>query len=85
MPRPDTCDWWVTTSYPEGEIWHTECGQCLSTPVDQQLATAVYRAGADYCPWCGGEWGETSYDEIIADAIADEEYREGVRYGLYGY
>ena len=85
MPRHDTCDWWVTTSYPEGEIWNTECGQCGSTPVDQALATAVYRSGATYCPWCGGEWVETSYDEVIADAIADEEYREGVRYGLYGY
>ena len=79
------CDWWVTTGYPEGELWHTDCGQCDSTPIDQALATAVYRSGAGFCPWCGREWGETSYDEVIADAIDDAEYREGVRYGLYGY
>lgn len=84
--RPATCDWWQTTEYPDDPVWHTECEGCGRNDRDQALANEMMRNfGADYCPWCGGECSEVSYDEVIADAQADLDYKDGIAHGKMGY
>lgn len=63
MPKPDICHWWWL-----GDAWHTECqtdaGRDTMTDLDRTICEMVFRSGATYCPFCGGEWFVIGPDEV---------------------
>lgn len=78
------CHWWYID-----EHWQTECQRdgerSTMTAIDQQAAEWVFRAGAEFCPFCGEEWSEIGLDEVVGEESAEAEYRNGIRYGVGGY
>ena len=84
-PNPP-CRWWEHDDGFDARSYYTDC--CKGMPlkgVSHELACCVWADDAPYCPWCGGEIWFCDEDEVIADEQAEAEYREGIRYGLYGY
>ena len=85
-PNPP-CRWWEHDDGFDERSYYTDCNG-VDSPlkgVSHELARCVWADDAPYCPWCGGEIWYCEESEVMDDAAADAEYREGVRYGLYGY
>lgn len=84
-PKPP-CRWWEHDDGFDARRYFTDCNE--GSPLGgsaQAVAEACWADESSFCPWCGGEIWYCEESEVIADAQADAEYREGVRYGLYGY
>lgn len=81
------CRWWESSEGFEDTSYYTDCsGGSKPLEGDERLlAFLVWKLGLEYCPFCGSDIDYCELSEIIADAEDDREYREGVRYGLYGY
>ena len=88
MPKAKVkyCRWWEAHETFDSTQYFTDCtlGSALEND-EHELAHLVWKMGLGYCPFCGDEIDYCELSEIIADADDDREYREGVRYGLYGY
>ena len=81
------CEWWEHhDDFSTVEYW-TRCNGAPTKLIgaENDVARAVWATEAQYCPFCGDEIVFCDESEIIADITADEEYRHGVQYGLYGY
>ncbi len=87
MPRAkEYCRWWEAHETFDSTQYFTDCLSSMPLAGDEhELAELVWKLGLGYCPFCGDEIDYCELSEIIADADDDREYREGVRYGLYGY
>ena len=90
MPRPKVktyCRWWEEHADFNTGTYYTDCsgGDEPLGGDEHALAELVWKLGLAYCPFCGDEIDYCEPSEIIADAAAEAEYREGIRYGLYGY
>ena len=89
MPKPKVkyCRWWEAHETFDSTQYFTDCsgGDEPLANDEHELAYLVWKMGLGYCPFCGDEIDYCELSEIIADADDDREYREGIRYGLYGY
>lgn len=81
------CRWWEAHETFDSTQYFTDCsgGDKPLANDEHELAHLVWKMGLGYCPFCGDEIDYCELSEIIADADDDREYREGIRYGLYGY
>ena len=81
------CRWWEAHETFDSTQYFTDCsgGDAPLGGDEHALAELVWKLGLGYCPFCGDEIDYCELSEIIADADDDREYREGIRYGLYGY
>lgn len=87
------CRWWESSRGFDDVDYFTECPsqadyhgpECPLSGSEAEIAATCWKHEATYCPFCGGviDWCEEN--EVWADVRDDQEYREGVRYGLYGY
>jgi len=80
------CRWWESSEGFEDTSYYTDCSGGSPLKGDEHaLAQLVWKLGLEYCPFCGSDIDYCELSEVIADDEDDREYREGVRYGLYGY
>lgn len=88
MPKPKRkyCRWWESAEGFEDVRYFTDCA-CGSALEDDEhaLAELVWKLGLAYCPFCGDEIDYCEPSEVLAQDEDDREYREGIRYGVYGY
>ena len=88
MRRTDrVCRWWDEHPDFDTALYYTDCkgGEEPLDGDEHALAELVWKLDPGWCPFCGGEIWYCEASDIIADAAAEAEYREGIRYGLYGY
>ena len=81
------CTWWEHYEGFEAVDYYTTCTGSTNklSGGEVDIARAIWAEGCGYCPFCGDEIDYCQEDEVIAQDEDDREYREGVRYGLYGY
>ena len=86
--KPD-CRWWESTAGGEAAFF-AECRDTgMGEPLKGVHADVALALNSDldaaYCPWCGGCIVWCDENEVPGERAAEDEYRHGVRYGLYGY
>ena len=84
--RRKYCRWWESAEGFDDVRYFTDCtlGSALEDD-EHALAELVWKLGLEYCPFCGDEIDYCEPSEVLARDEDDREYREGIRYGLYGY
>jgi hypothetical protein len=87
MARPTKyCRWWESADGFEDVRYFTDCSSGSPLKGDEhELAQLIWKLGQEYCPFCGSYIDYCEPSEVLAQDEDDREYREGVRYGLYGY
>ena len=80
------CAWYQDVDELTGErVWVTQCFGAIDADLFNWANTCMVEADIEHCPFCGDYICETTKEELAAGRTAEDEYRDGVRNGLYGY
>lgn len=81
-----SCMWWETAKDDESKYWTTCAGSPeILNESDSELAEMCWMVGAEFCPFCGKSIDYLEETEARDEFEAENEYRTGIRDGLYGY
>ena len=82
-----SCRWWESARDFDSTLHYTGC-YGADNPLDgenEELAALCWKVGPGHCPFCGAFIDYCDENEVIDEYESENEFREGVRYGWYGY
>ena len=81
------CPWYQDVDKFTGRrVWVAHnCYGTIDPDLFSWAQTCIDEEVIERCPFCGKYIAETTKADIDAEAAAEREYREGIRYGTMGY
>lgn len=80
------CAWYQDVDeFTHERVWVTDCFGSVDPTLSTVMQACIDEADLQFCPLCGRYISETTKADYEADKRGDEEYRQGVQNGLYGY